>query len=440
MTKNVSELLYSQCQKLKSEAMLSNQHKYPELRIQNCRKNPCPNQLVSLFYSTLQYTLYGYTFMWVQSLGWISVTVWWVLSFSKICNRKQTKKITVPKQSERSSHSINLNVTNQDFVQVFLYWIDFEGTLVHQKTLAPFGQVSIQSYTGHVFVGLQQEYDCHFYHVDDQDVLFAFMAKEQGDHELQIHFHQGVVRTVTSFESWDQELAAFLPTRLEYQRREIRGFQVLTDTKLRYRLSRVLEILDQDLESIQSRIPEQHYQSLAQCTEIIFNRRIAFGQDFQELVEGRLACYHSKDDSSWLLEHQFPESRRGCVEIYSCQDYLDQRELWGTGGLLLHELCHAFHDKICPRGFENSTCLEAFKNANSLKIYDSVEYKSSQGERRRARAYAVENHKEYFAEISVAYMEHGFLEFNKWFPYNRRQLKEFDPQGFEMCTELWKSN
>jgi len=42
----------------------------------------------------------------------------------------------------------------------------------------------------------------------------------------------------------------------------------------------------------------------------------------------------------------------GGVEIYSAADYVASRTLWGVGGLLLHELSHAYHFKHCPNGYD----------------------------------------------------------------------------------------
>jgi hypothetical protein len=46
---------------------------------------------------------------------------------------------------------------------------------------------------------------------------------------------------------------------------------------------------------------------------------------------------------------------------------------------------------------------------------------------------------EYFAELSVAFL--GGLddkkEHNKWFPFNRSQLKEHDPRAFHTLCRVW---
>ena len=77
------------------------------------------------------------------------------------------------------------------------------------------------------------------------------------------------------------------------------------------------------------------------------------------------------------------------------------------------------------------------------------------------RHYACTNAMEYFAELSVAFLsplqesrknedaddEDGknnnedtmgeTEDYNKWFPYNRSQLKEHDPRAHDLLCQLW---
>jgi len=72
-----------------------------------------------------------------------------------------------------------------------------------------------------------------------------------------------------------------------------------------------------------------------------------------------------------------------------------------------------------------------------------------------AKAYACTNEMEYWAELSTAFLggtwarqrERGvgkggendeMEEFNKWFPFNRRQIREHDPRAYALLKRLWK--
>jgi hypothetical protein len=49
---------------------------------------------------------------------------------------------------------------------------------------------------------------------------------------------------------------------------------------------------------------------------------------------------------------------------------------------------------------------------------------------------------EYFAELSVAFLggvnKDEDCEFNKWFPFNRKQLKKHDPRAYQLLKQLWR--
>jgi hypothetical protein len=57
------------------------------------------------------------------------------------------------------------------------------------------------------------------------------------------------------------------------------------------------------------------------------------------------------------------------------------------------------------------------------------------------KAYACQDHKEYFAELSTAFLggvgSEATLEYNKWFPFNRMQVKEHDPRAYAMLQKMW---
>ena len=47
---------------------------------------------------------------------------------------------------------------------------------------------------------------------------------------------------------------------------------------------------------------------------------------------------------------------------------------------------------------------------------------------------------EYFAELSVAFLGTEIeddREHNKWYPFNRRQLREHDPRAYAMLCRMW---
>lgn len=129
----------------------------------------------------------------------------------------------------------------------------------------------------------------------------------------------------------------------------------------------------------------------------------------------------------------------GCIEIYDASDYLKDIDLWGSGGVLVHELSHAYHNKYCKDGYDNYEVDKAYRVAMELGLYNEVNVHGAQGQRGSTKAYACANRMEFFAELSVAYMcEDGTCEYNKWFPFNRHQLIDHDLATFNVIDRLWK--
>jgi hypothetical protein len=96
--------------------------------------------------------------------------------------------------------------------------------------------------------------------------------------------------------------------------------------------------------------------------------------------------------------------------------------------VILHELAHAYHDQVI--GFGDPRIIQAYEN-----------YKSSgRGEKtllhngKRVKHYALTDHKEFFAEMSEAYPGS-----NDFFPFNRAELKESEPEIYALLAEIWDS-
>ena len=101
----------------------------------------------------------------------------------------------------------------------------------------------------------------------------------------------------------------------------------------------------------------------------------------------------------------------------------------------LHELAHAYHDRVLPRGFDNEEITAAYHRVKSNGRYDKVERWFGSGRPNTfERAYALNSPAEYFAETTEA-----FFSRNDFFPFTREELKEHDPKMFELLSDLWKT-
>ena len=100
----------------------------------------------------------------------------------------------------------------------------------------------------------------------------------------------------------------------------------------------------------------------------------------------------------------------------------------------LHELAHAYHDRVLPQGHNNPEIKAAYEQAKASGKYDRVERQDSAGKKRMDRAYALTNPAEYFAETTEA-----FFSRNDFFPYTNEELKKHDPVMHELLGKLWGS-
>lgn len=129
-------------------------------------------------------------------------------------------------------------------------------------------------------------------------------------------------------------------------------------------------------------------------------------------------------DKGWLINNgMIPEKEKG---IEFTNTAILDREVIRMPMLLLHELSHAFHNLVL--GFEQPDILRLYQKAKENGSYDLVERKN----REPQMAYAMSNHKEYFAECTEA-----FFGENDFYPFNNKELKQHDPAMHALLEQLW---
>ena len=98
---------------------------------------------------------------------------------------------------------------------------------------------------------------------------------------------------------------------------------------------------------------------------------------------------------------------------------------------VLHELAHAYHDRVL--GFDHAEIQAAYERAKAAGIYENVERWLGNGRpNTHERAYAMSNAREYFAETTEA-----FFGRNDFFPFTREELEKHDPPMASLLTRLW---
>lgn len=180
------------------------------------------------------------------------------------------------------------------------------------------------------------------------------------------------------------------------------------------------------------------------------------------------------------------------VEIYDAAEYRRMRLHWNGCGLLMHELCHIIHQFALTDGLENQQVKKAHGLVQICGLYDCVRRRDWAGlERDFDLAYATVDCKEFFAEMSVAYwsreydpmldrqdprrilscsppltepnvvdrveksfgngiaksrhrspvsgvFRHRTPHCNKFYPFTRGQLRQYDKATFETMEKLWE--
>lgn len=135
------------------------------------------------------------------------------------------------------------------------------------------------------------------------------------------------------------------------------------------------------------------------------------------------ACYHPS--KKWLSENGFNTEKARSVEIGNPDNFLS----WTLDqpSMVLHELAHAYHHRVL--GYDNPDIKSAYDRAVESKSYESVLRNNGQN----ARAYALNNDQEYFAELTEAY-----FGTNDFYPFVRAEIMPHDPQMYETLKKLWK--
>jgi hypothetical protein len=115
-----------------------------------------------------------------------------------------------------------------------------------------------------------------------------------------------------------------------------------------------------------------------------------------------------------------------CIVIYCAENYTKLSDLWALKSVV-HELGHAHHKENWAENQED--ILAAWRNAVDKKLYRNV--RDDQGGV-IPQAYALANHLEYFAELTAIYFARG-----NYAPFNRDELKTYDPAGHAMIEKMW---
>ncbi len=209
----------------------------------------------------------------------------------------------------------------------------------------------------------------------------------------------------------------------EYRSQPVGTFTALVRKdadKNEMRLRRVLAALEFDIHLIDRLVPADALTALHSVRIVITPTTAA-----REGLSGHGMCYH--ESAGWLTANGYDAAREGVVEILNMDDFLAWRAEQPM--MLLHEMAHAYHAMI---GMEREDVKQAYAAAKKRKKYDAVHHVLLAPDKTKP-AYAMNNSKEYFAELTEAWFGRNDFE-----PFTHDELLAFDPEGASVVDKLWR--
>lgn len=204
--------------------------------------------------------------------------------------------------------------------------------------------------------------------------------------------------------------------------RQIEGWEVRVDDRLLGDSPnaatglRALRFLEAKLGEIRAVVPAARLADLQEVTIVM------------DLNCGDLGAMQYHPDAGWLEGHGFPPELAKCVHIPKAAELPTRRNINEQPWVVLHELAHAFHDQ--KLGFDELSIKAAYERFKASGHGDAALLYDGQ----RGKHYGLTNQMEFFAEMTEA-----FFGVNDFFPFNRAELQEAEPELFQLLSDVWNS-
>jgi hypothetical protein len=199
----------------------------------------------------------------------------------------------------------------------------------------------------------------------------------------------------------------------DYERRSVGPFPVYVAPEFRGRdgtlLERCLQVLESNVKRLEEVLPQAAWEKLSS---------IPIWLEYEPDKSYGGAYFDSKE---WLILNGITSAKAKSIQFTS------SLAMEGKKNPLMHELAHAYHDLVLSLFY--APIWSAYQSAKLSGRYNAV--RSSSG--RFVRAYAMADHREFFAELSEAYFTHS-----NFFPFTREDLKEFDPSSYRAISDAWE--
>ena len=213
---------------------------------------------------------------------------------------------------------------------------------------------------------------------------------------------------------------AELPQPASRSNRELEGWTIRVDDRLLEDApdaalgTRSLRFLQAKLFEIKAVVSADRLKDLQGVTIVL------------DLNCGKLGAMQYHPDAGWLKANGFPTDLAQCVHLPRASDVATRRTINEQPWVILHELAHAYHDqKLSFDEPRIKAAHEKFKQSghgDATLLYNG----------KRVKRYGLTDQKEFFAE-----MTESFFGVNDFYPFNRAELQEAEPELFQLLTEIW---
>ena len=209
------------------------------------------------------------------------------------------------------------------------------------------------------------------------------------------------------------------PKPVSHTARKIEGFLVRVDDRLLQPPHealgvRVLKALERKLADINAVVRPDRLEKLHAVTIVL------------DMSHGKLRAMQYHPEAQWLVENGFDPGLVHCVHIPVAAELLEPRQINVQPWCVLHELAHAYHDQVL--GFDEARIRDAYARYKKSGHGDAALLITGG----HVRHYGLTDHKEFFAEMTEAY-----FGTNDFFPFNRAELQEAEPEIYKLLETIW---
>ena len=211
-----------------------------------------------------------------------------------------------------------------------------------------------------------------------------------------------------------------LPQPTSRTLKELEGWTIRVDDRLLGESpdaalgTRALRFLEAKLVEIKAVVPAERLKDLQSVTIVL------------DLNCGKLGAMQYHPSTGWLKANGYEADLAQCVHLPRAADLPTRRNINEQPWVILHELAHAFHDQKLgfdePRIKAAQTQFKQSGHGDAALLYNG----------KRVKHYALTNQMEFFAEMTEA-----FFGTNDFYPFNRAELQEAEPELFQLLTEIW---